>query len=565
VEAGPVAARRRHTWRVALVLSVAAATWVLWSGLLLPTVAAADSYDLRDYGLVTPVRDQGELGCCWAFAACGSLESSLLIGRLAPGATHGAADLSEWHLATRNGQNTPDYIYPYDSPGGWGASLDDAAAYFARGQGPVLERDAPYPLADIQAHNDLTPPAEYLPTLYMLRSAGELDRADYAGDAAYRAAVKSAVRTRGALATHMYIESNWSASPYYDATNMAWRYDGGTGTNHGVTVVGWDDAQPVAVGGATTYGAWQVKNSWGTGFANDGYIWVSYHDTAAVKRATAFEAGSGCFHGTLYEHQTGPPTHSTGYQPGVESHAASVFAASEADDLKSVSFYTENDGETVTLRVYRGWDDANSRPDQSELALTMSDVTCGQAGYHVVDLSSELAMAAGEEFVVSLAFDAYADYPIRYEHDASAAYGRTYYTWNESGTWYDFASSSGIFALKAIMADEPAAGDVNGDESVGKTDFDLIAANWEPFAAGNEWYHGDLDGDGAIGNSDFAIVLGGWTAAPASAGHAPEPTSLSVLALAAAALLARRRRRKKGSGTFLAAAMSHSAPRHKPH
>jgi C1A family cysteine protease len=35
-------------------------------------------YDLRTMNKLTPVKDQGNSGCCWAFASYGSLESYLL-------------------------------------------------------------------------------------------------------------------------------------------------------------------------------------------------------------------------------------------------------------------------------------------------------------------------------------------------------------------------------------------------------------------------------------------------------------------------------------------------------
>ena len=34
-----------------------------------------DAYDMRDYGRVSPVRDQGNQGTCWAFASLGALET----------------------------------------------------------------------------------------------------------------------------------------------------------------------------------------------------------------------------------------------------------------------------------------------------------------------------------------------------------------------------------------------------------------------------------------------------------------------------------------------------------
>lgn len=64
--------------------------------LLLKASSLPAAYDLRDYGYVTSVKDQGEFGTCWAFSAIASLESNAVKKGYESLST---ADFSELQLA----------------------------------------------------------------------------------------------------------------------------------------------------------------------------------------------------------------------------------------------------------------------------------------------------------------------------------------------------------------------------------------------------------------------------------------------------------------------------------
>ena len=204
------------------VLTVAAA-----AGFLLGAPRAeADSYDLRTYNRVTPVKDQGSYGNCWSYAALSSVESSMLVEGLASNPNSPALDFSQSHLSRFYGGATAGV------PLGGGNRLD-SLSYFASGRGPVLESQYPFPGNDGDPYSSNT----FAPSCWV--TAQQWIDPDNSYHPATIQDLKNAITSQGAVETEMY----WDGGNSFNSTTGTYCYSGPSmPTNHAVSIVGWNDA-----------------------------------------------------------------------------------------------------------------------------------------------------------------------------------------------------------------------------------------------------------------------------------------------------------------------------------
>ena len=87
----------------------------------------------------------------------------------------------------------------------------------------------------------------------------------------------------------------------------------------------------------------------------------------------------------------------------------------------------------------------------------------------------------------------------------------------------------------AVMSEGWIPGDTDKDDDVDFVDYQTMEANFGT-SSGMTWADGDFDGDGDVDFTDYQILESRYGA------HAPEPATMTVLALGGLALLRRRRK-----------------------
>jgi C1A family cysteine protease/PKD repeat protein len=328
------------------------------------------SYDLRDVNYVTPVKNQGSCGSCWAFSTYGSIESFWL---KTISETH---DLSENNLIYGSG-----FVFdPCD-----GGNYKMSAAYLSRGDGPISESDDPYEAETGSYHSGLTPVA------YVFEARFLPDNDNY---------IKQMIYENGAIATSMHVADANSGESYDEYMNPdnTYYYDGTEPINHGVTLVGWDDNK--VVDGAPGNGAWIIKNSWGSSWGESGYFYVSYYDTK-INSGPAMWPYHKAYRSSqkiLFYDALGSISNG-GY--GDESDYALVkYPISENMDIEEVGTFMDYTG-SVAFEFYTQFDGSILSGYIDSIGVK----ACPFAGYYTYTLPEKITLTDGDELYVKVLYN----------------------------------------------------------------------------------------------------------------------------------------------------------------
>lgn len=197
---------------------------------------------------LSPVRSQGKCGSCWAFSAMGTYEANQQI------VNNLGLDVSEQHVVdcAKNGN-----VDAGSCNGGWPKHV---FAWLTSGGAVQTELQQPYKGSDQACPG----------------KDGSYDAATWGwvnawSDRPSVSELKAAICKYGPVSASVAVTKAFKS---YIGGVFDEDYPGPT--NHAIVLVGWDDAR----------GAWLLRNSWGAGWGEGGYMWIKYDSNSVGKYAT---------------------------------------------------------------------------------------------------------------------------------------------------------------------------------------------------------------------------------------------------------------------------------------
>jgi len=190
------------------------------------------SVDWRTKGAVTPIKDQGQCGCCWAFSTVASME--------------GIVQLSTGKLISLSEQELVDC--DTSDNGCEGGLMDNAFEFIVKKSGLTTETNYPYTGTDGNCNSNRASSAAASITGHEDVPTNE------------EASLQKAV---AAQPVSVAVDGGDNVFRFYKGGVLSGKC--GTDLDHGIAAVGYGVADD-----GTKF--WVMKNSWGTSWGEDGFI-----------------------------------------------------------------------------------------------------------------------------------------------------------------------------------------------------------------------------------------------------------------------------------------------------
>ncbi len=396
-------------------------------------------FDGRDFGYITPARNQYTKNTCWAFAAVGAAETNILRKGIDASATKENLDLDEtiaaYNRHTRDGDYDPLFLTTNDTYnyGTWNQGDTGAVnAFSIMTQGYTL-------LPENSFHSSVpasTIKSKLQPSRYYVQS--------YQNISNERSAIKRAILRYGAVAFNY---SHPTANQYYSNSDPA---------DHTSIIIGWDDTVKKTAFSPkhpVSDGAWIIKNSWGdAGYNKINGTWCYYISyELPIGALYSIDLAMQEDYQNIY-HYDGNVTISMNKTAGEAQAAiyeAKLSSPTKQEQLKAVMLYVPQEDVDVNVKIYRNLrvnpgnvNDPINIPDRNDPAVEM-DAHIERSGMHTIDLKDPLDLGQGEYFsiVVRCRTRSNVSVPISCAVDGNASVNdMTYYL--QGGKWISFKNSN---------------------------------------------------------------------------------------------------------------------------
>lgn len=352
----------------------------------------AAKYDPRSLGLVTSIKNQGQWGLCWNYAALSTVESCFI----KTGLTDSTIDLSELYAAYacyKRGHADNDISFTtFCNKGSQPALVYNT---MNDGFGPVLESTVPWK----EPTDNFTLSDEVLNShLYEIQKY-YITNIDNSKENISK--IKYLISNYGAttISLYMYYTNGWGFKEAGSVNGDASFYfpQEINSVNHALSVVGWDDNYPATGFGVTApgNGAWLVKNSYGSGDTRlgSGYMWVSYYDGSMKDDYCTTPVF--VKNGSLATNITAVADKTEVYTGDKVTITATKTPADSIGDIKSyyneAKLVSKNNGvytfEYTAPTNYSGWDGTEYEKSlQTTLRFMMEDNTTYGSEYKDIDI-----------------------------------------------------------------------------------------------------------------------------------------------------------------------------------